>query len=104
MNARIGIVIGIIAIVAAAIGSSAAFALSTGEAPRSQAQPHAQVGTVPPFPISFQGVLTNTNGQAVPDGGHQAIFSIYPDPTTTQALWHNCSVRSPSFPQRETDL
>lgn len=52
MNVRIGFVIALVAI-AVAIGSGAAFALSTGETPRAQEQPAFSVGTVPPFPISF---------------------------------------------------
>jgi len=37
--------------------------------------------------INIQGVLTDTGGDPVPDGGHAAVFSIYEIPEAGTAVW-----------------
>jgi|GEM_PF-856204 len=37
--------------------------------------------------ISFQGILTDTNGQPVADGSHDVAFALYENRTTTTPLW-----------------
>ena len=38
-------------------------------------------------PIAFQGILTDAEGNPVPDQSHQVVFSIYDAPTAGGPLW-----------------
>jgi hypothetical protein len=39
------------------------------------------------FPMSYQGLLTTTDGSNVPDGPHDVVFTIYKTDTTTTTEW-----------------